>query len=854
MKKIVFLLMWSCCFLLLAGSEKTNLLTNGDLKKVLPLKEYKAKYPLLRMDPGLETNVPEGWGMFRSGRKDIRWGISEKVRYNGQRSFYMKGAKGLRLKKGKINFRYLLLGNCDGYEYRYLPELKPSTEYYFSVRVKGNAGLVRAMVISKSVGFDTPSHRALIRNSTHLHLREDQWTLLSGKFRTPEKVSRVVLALLTPGIEEGKVLYAAAPILREVEPILPRKKSSVLRAGIYSPEKEIPLFREKICQYLKEASFQAKIITDLRKETLSELDLLVLTTFRERSEKDKRNDNIDLEETDIPFNMLHFLNRGGGLILGHDCVGFRGSLWKTPLFPEICSGKEIVFDKNVGFAKGAFLGSKPFLHSYYDHVALRVGKRGRVQALDSKKNPVIVSGAGERGRIVAFGFPVGIDHKDRSLKEFIPEEKALLVSAAKWASSAPKFHVDPMHTLSGAYMNYVQKLALASSGELKRQQEEEKRFSTLALPRLEEISMVMANKVNDTEEALRQRIRNCRKVGFNTIKMHVNNGHSLYYDSKHFPRCKAPHCKFDTLRVAKDECKKQGMKFSVFIHSFASLRNYKRPCGCDLARTVLKNEYEKIQSGEMKNSAFHKELVTLPNGKRSIRWECLSDEKNVERYRTMVREVVQKYKPFEINFDFVRYQLGYESPCYCQNCLKRKESFARKNPALSGEKLDQAYAQYELKRVFNLLFAEAKKADPEVLVSCYTYAENCDWVFSYEVDRHLRYVSGRIGPGTPLAGIPSLMKKYTGLLRKYNPKAELLPLLVNYDSKNGVRMKAEFSLVSQGWDQIRPKVRTVEFAGYGYLFEPVAWLKRDKPEYDAINGISRALKGSWHENEGKILK
>ena len=39
-----------------------------------------------------------------------------------------------------------------------------------------------------------------------------------------------------------------------------------------------------------------------------------------------------------------------------------------------------------------------------------------------------------------------------------------------------------MHTLSGAYMNYVQKLALASSGELKRQQEEEKRFSTLALP------------------------------------------------------------------------------------------------------------------------------------------------------------------------------------------------------------------------------------------------------------------------------------------------------------------------------------------------------------------------------------
>ena len=287
------------------------------------------------------------------------------------------------------------------------------------------------MILSKVKGFDTPSHKVTIRMNTVLQLPEGQWTLLGGRFKTPEKVSRVVLALLTPEIEEGKVLYAADPKIIPAPPVRSRKTLQPLRAGVYAPEKEIPLFREKICQYLKEASFQSKIITDLRKETIENLDLLVLTTFRERSAKDKRNDNINLEETDIPFNLLHFMNRGGGLILGHDCVGFRGSLWKTPLFPEICSGKEIVFDKNVGFAKGAFLGSKPFLHSYYDHVALRVGKRGRVQALDSKKNPVIVSGAGERGRIVAFGFPVGIDHKDRSLKEFIPEEKALLVSAAK---------------------------------------------------------------------------------------------------------------------------------------------------------------------------------------------------------------------------------------------------------------------------------------------------------------------------------------------------------------------------------------------------------------------------------------
>ncbi len=130
-----------------------------------------------------------------------------------------------------------------------------------------------------------------------------------------------------------------------------------------------------------------------------------------------------------------YVRAGGGLIATHNAVGYRGF---PALLSEVCAkGLDHVRDSNwIATAehpvtKGIQLNA-PLPHSYFDHIELQAGPKGKVLAVASEsKRPVVIAGQVGQGRYIACGLALGLltDSEDVPPKG---AELALLVNAVKW--------------------------------------------------------------------------------------------------------------------------------------------------------------------------------------------------------------------------------------------------------------------------------------------------------------------------------------------------------------------------------------------------------------------------------------
>lgn len=221
-------------------------------------------------------------------------------------------------------------------------------------------------------------------------------------------------------------------------------------------------------QYIKEALEKAdgvkpEFIADLRVNTLRKYDVLILSAINELSATDKADQAKGVNWED---SLLNFIDSGKGVILGHDCVGFRHVFAGNRIFPKVCVGsgraewwKELrTTDKTHPVMAGA---PNIFEHSYYDHITITPGPNATVLAEDCDGNPVIIAGNLSRGRVVALGYPMGSCTKNIALQPkssnapLSDAEKVILCNSVRWCSEPARYDVPELLTKSVLFPELV---------------------------------------------------------------------------------------------------------------------------------------------------------------------------------------------------------------------------------------------------------------------------------------------------------------------------------------------------------------------------------------------------------------
>jgi len=132
-----------------------------------------------------------------------------------------------------------------------------------------------------------------------------------------------------------------------------------------------------------------------------------------------------------------YVAAGGGLVVTHDAVGFRGL---PAVIPEVCDGgidktpqTEWLAIAEHPVTAGIAL-DVPHPQGYYDQIQLRPGPDGQVLARSAgDENAVVIAGEFGEGRYVAIGLAVGLN-ADTEDAEPEGAEAQLLLGAVTWAA------------------------------------------------------------------------------------------------------------------------------------------------------------------------------------------------------------------------------------------------------------------------------------------------------------------------------------------------------------------------------------------------------------------------------------
>jgi len=140
-----------------------------------------------------------------------------------------------------------------------------------------------------------------------------------------------------------------------------------------------------------------------------------------------------------------YVEDGGGVLLTHDAVGYRGH---KAAFPEIGKGitnpklDTVKIIKEHPITKG-LKKDEPFIHSYADHIAIKKGDKGEILVEDEKNNSVVVIGKVGKGKVVLNGMITGYASHERGIfaggeKEPEDGELKILINAVKWLGEKGK--------------------------------------------------------------------------------------------------------------------------------------------------------------------------------------------------------------------------------------------------------------------------------------------------------------------------------------------------------------------------------------------------------------------------------
>ncbi len=230
--------------------------------------------------------------------------------------------------------------------------------------------------------------------------------------------------------------------------------------GVY----EKGLGSKTFADVLKQSFPQTDIISRINAETLAKYNVFILPVTIK----------FDGEEPFFREIIREYVKAGGGFIVTHDSCGFRYEI-KESLFPWIAQGFEkanynicFVRDKTHPLTKN--LGEK-FQHSYYDHILLQPGEKGKVLGENENGAPILVAGETGKGRAIFMGFSPGLEG---TVSE---GEKKLLSNSIRWVQGRSAASAEEIH--KAAIVAYRLKQKAAEEEKAKRAAEKQRKLSLL---------------------------------------------------------------------------------------------------------------------------------------------------------------------------------------------------------------------------------------------------------------------------------------------------------------------------------------------------------------------------------------
>ncbi len=434
--------------LLFCGTlQSEDLMKNPGAEKVMPSAGYPKE--LIPARTRMADNVPENWGCY-NGQGACRWGATEKEARSGQRSVFLEV---MGENKTGVNFG-LCIGNTNGYTGKEAIPTPGNTVYRFSFYLKGDIPFIEVVAVCWKASNSSSKGRRQVETTLKVITPTGEWTRYEGGFRVGKDIGLFALMLRVGAkgdeVRNGQIIYVDDVELQALKAHkLDNGSPMPIRVGIYESSPSIETTSRKyIYEALKNVDgIMPGVVSELRQETLKKYDVLVLSTLKNLSEADKENQRNGGEWRAA---VLNFIDSGKGIILGHDCVGFRHEFGKDKIFAGVCSGRGRVDWKQELQAvdrSHPVLKSLPasFPHSYSDHIAITPGPDAKVLAKDRDGNPVIVVGGFSRGRIVALGYPMGIRTEKESRKStdapLAEAEKTILLNSVRWCAEPPRYDV-----------------------------------------------------------------------------------------------------------------------------------------------------------------------------------------------------------------------------------------------------------------------------------------------------------------------------------------------------------------------------------------------------------------------------
>ncbi|MDD2708866.1 MAG: family 10 glycosylhydrolase [Verrucomicrobiae bacterium] len=832
----------------LTSYANANLMPNPGAEEVILFKGYP-KEAKPGGNPKIAEYVPKGWGLYVGSpcEDPCEWGATDKEAHTGKHSCFLTFNHFHENKDGEKSVNLSLnLGGSNGYTAGNAIKSEGGEDYHFSFWAKGNIPRISVKISCWTAGNADPIHQQNIDATL-----ASNWTKFEGRFSPAPNAERFLVRLqisAVPGLSPGQAIYVDDVEIKKMPKAVKMDDGSPfpVKVAIYEDEKNKDSGRKFIHDaLLNEKGIKAQMIDTLADETLKKYDVLILSAIQALSEKDARSDDLNRKGVDYAGSILHFVNSGKGVILGHDCVGYRHLFGATKLFPSICVGNGRI----VGKEKLNIVGKshpvtkdvpETFSHSYSDHLTLLPGVKATVLAKDKEDNPVIVAGELSRGRVVAIGYPMGIWTKpgesDGDYSAPLPaEEKVVLVNAVRWAGGNPKYDVPQEETRCTLLAEAEQYARQMREADLARWRDlPDPHFSEAYMwffpsfwgpPAHDKTSGFCLNLY--TEAKIVKAIEDCKKMGFTGIIAEAK-GRYFLYPSKLYPDEERLPGGFDFAGIIGREAKKRGMKVGFHMAPFFSSGDWKNHPPC-----LTRKEAE-----EIKNSGGN-----MTTGKTKMLWSCPDHPSVREKALKVTAEIIEKYHPDLINLDFERYSEGYDTSCFCDYSMKRKSEYARNHPELSPREVDGKFSKESIGGFVREWVDLCKKLEPKIKTAAYTMSGDGapQWVYKFPVDYHEKYVSSRMsGPGSALEDVAETAEKYSKMMGKNNPDGNLLPIISAYDYKPPERTVSEFKVLSHALDRLK-KEKVVIYYSYDYLI-----VDRDYNIDEGVaKAISKALGGNW---------